>query len=195
MDVNTASERHQFTSSAEYYLEEVITLSAECSSFMKSPNKVWHETLLQKVESYNKRLNAWRDTWVTKFAGPDSNALSVIETFGKKHSTAWLANSMASYYVFIFLNQRIRVALGCDGVVDVEKKTQNMAKSVRALYQKHKDLPEPFLLPFLAKALVDTKGEWARFSVQAGGSERMAVPAHTFARWLKFTGVYIQDGM
>lgn len=162
---------------------------------MKSPNKVWHETLLQKVESYNKRVNASRESWVTKFAGPDSNAFSVIETFGTKHSTRWLANSMASYFVFVLLNHRLRVALGCDGVVGVERETQNMARSVLALYQKHKDLPEPFLLPFLTKSVVDTKEDWARFSVKADAGGRMAVSPHIFARWLKLTGVHIQDEM
>lgn len=192
MDVNTASERHHLNSSAEYYLEEVIALSTECFSFLKSPNPAWHETLLGKVESYNKRVNASRDSWVTTFASPNSNAVFVIETFGTKHSTRWLANSMASYYVFILMNQRLRVALGCNGAFGVERETQGIARSVRALYQKHKDLPEPFLLPYFVKAVVDSKEEWAKLSARGG---RVVVPKHVFVRWLRLTGVHVQDEM
>lgn len=168
---------------------------ADCSSLIKSQPHVdpeLHDSLLQRLDENHCSLSAWHDSWVNRFVDPTDpiDYISLLRDFGPKHGKKWLADTVAAYQTPALLNHRLRVALGCDDAAIVEKQAQSMAKSVHPLYEAHPDLPEPYLLPAVAKSTLDTGEEWMEFSTKSDAQVdgRLIVPVRTFARWLQPTG-------
>lgn len=194
--LNADSHRHK---KADFFLVEIATLVAECSSLIKSQPHVdpkLRDALLQRLEENQRSLREWHHSWLSELVDPTDpiDYISLLREHGPKHDKKWLAYTIAAYWVPAILNHRLRVALGCDDAAIIEKQAQSTAKSVRPLYEAHRDLPEPYLLPAVAKSTLDTGKEWIEFSVESDAQldQPLIIPVRTFARWLLPTGVQFQ---
>lgn len=155
--------------------------------------------LLEQLEAFNNRLGSWRDDLVSQLGESTGNVeyTALIKKLVLQDGKMKAATSLVLYHLFVLLNHRLRIALGCDDAPGVEAEVQLIAQSVRVLFQTRDKLRMPFLLPFAMNAALDTSEEWRDFSMRAGAGNgpRVLVPLDIFARWLRATGVNFETEM
>lgn len=177
-------------------LEELVTLVAECSLLVKIRHHAdvgSQRLLLDRLESFNKKLGTWGDSLVNQVGGSTGNVeyTALVKKLVLQENQTRIVDSLVVYHNFALLSHRLRVALGCDDSPGVEGEVQLIAQSIRALYQTQDSLRMPFLLSFAMRAALETKDEWREFSFRAGATDggRVLVSVDIFAQWLRATGV------